>query len=126
MKYSATLLEHYQNPRNVGVFDNKNPSIGTGVVGTSQDGDVIRLQIKVDEAGTIIDTRFKTYGCVASIASSSFVSEWLKGKSLTDAMAMASTDIAKALNLPPLKIHCSILATEAVKAAVANYHSKQD
>lgn len=122
--YSDKVLDHYENPRNVGAFDATDARVGTGMVGAPQDGDVIRLQIKVSESGIIEDARFKTYGCGSAIASSSLISEWVKGKTLDQAMQIRNTEIAQELALPPVKIHCSILAEDVIKAAVRNYQEK--
>lgn len=122
--YSNTLMDHYRNPRNVGAFDTADKQVGTGLVGQPSQGEVVRLQLKVDN-GIITDTRFKTYGCAAAIAASSLVSEWLKGKNLQEALAIGNRQIAEALKLPPLKIHCSILAEDAIRAAVSNFQDKQ-
>lgn len=124
MAYSAKVLDHYENPRNVGSFDKSDASVGTGMVGAPACGDVMRLQIKVNEQGIIEDARFKTYGCGSAIASSSLVTEWVKGKTLDEALAIKNTQIAEELALPPVKIHCSILAEDAIKAAVADYKRK--
>jgi nitrogen fixation NifU-like protein len=124
MAYSDKVIDHYENPRNVGSFDKADPSVGTGMVGAPACGDVMKLQIKVDEAGVITDARFKTYGCGSAIASSSLVTEWVKGRSLDEAMAIRNTTIAEELALPPVKIHCSILAEDAIKAAVEDYRNK--
>ncbi|AJJ10549.1 nifU-like protein [Yersinia rohdei] len=124
MAYSEKVIDHYENPRNVGSFDNEDPTIGSGMVGAPACGDVMKLQIKVNEAGIIEDARFKTYGCGSAIASSSLVTEWMKGKSLDQASAIKNTQIAEELELPPVKIHCSILAEDAIKAAIADYKSK--
>ncbi|HHL2636989.1 TPA: Fe-S cluster assembly scaffold IscU [Yersinia enterocolitica] len=124
MAYSEKVIDHYENPRNVGSFDNADPTIGSGMVGAPACGDVMKLQIKVNEAGIIEDARFKTYGCGSAIASSSLVTEWMKGKSLDQAEAIKNTQIAEELELPPVKIHCSILAKDAIKAAIADYKSK--
>ena len=126
MAYSNTVIDHYENPRNVGTFDKNDESVGTGMVGAPACGDVMRLQIKVNDAGIIEDAKFKTYGCGSAIASSSLVTELLKGKSLDEAMAIKNSEIAEELELPPVKIHCSILAEDAVKAAVADYRKKRD
>ena len=123
MAYSDKVLDHYENPRNVGVLDNED-QVGTGMVGAPACGDVMRLQIKVNDAGVIEDARFKTYGCGSAIASSSLVTEWVKGKSLDEAMTIRNTDIAEELALPPVKIHCSVLAEDAIKAAINDYRSK--
>jgi len=124
MAYSDKVLDHYENPRNVGSFDKSDASVGTGMVGAPACGDVMKLQIKVNEQGVIEDARFKTYGCGSAIASSSLVTEWVKGKSLDEAMAIRNTEIAQELALPPVKIHCSILAEDAIKAAVKDYQDK--
>ena len=124
MAYSDKVLDHYENPRNVGAFDKGDDAIGTGMVGAPACGDVMKLQIKVNEQGLIEDAKFKTYGCGSAIASSSLVTEWVKGKSLDEALAIKNTQIAEELALPPVKIHCSILAEDAIKAAVADYKAK--
>ena len=126
MAYSEKVIDHYENPRNVGSFDNSDPSIGSGMVGAPACGDVMKLQIKVSDSGIIEDARFKTYGCGSAIASSSLITEWVKGKSLDEAAAIKNTQIAEELELPPVKIHCSILAEDAIKAAIADYKSKKD
>ena len=126
MAYSDKVLEHYEHPRNVGAFDKEEDGIGTGMVGAPACGDVMKLQIKVNPAtGLIEDARFKTYGCGSAIASSSLVTEWVKGKSLDEALTIKNSQIAEELALPPVKIHCSILAEDAIKAAVADYKQKQ-
>ncbi len=125
MAYSDKVIDHYENPRNVGTFNKDDSDVGTGMVGAPACGDVMRLQIKVNEAGIIEDAKFKTYGCGSAIASSSLITEWVKGKSLDDALAIKNSEIAEELELPPVKIHCSILAEDAVKAAVADYRKKQ-
>ena len=124
MAYSDKVLDHYENPRNVGAFDKGDESIGTGMVGAPACGDVMKLQIKVNEQGLIEDAKFKTYGCGSAIASSSLVTEWVKGKTLDQALAIKNTQIAEELALPPVKIHCSILAEDAIKAAVQDYKAK--
>ena len=124
MAYSDKVLDHYENPRNVGSFDKADTSIGTGMVGAPACGDVMKLQIKVNEKGIIEDAKFKTYGCGSAIASSSLLTEWVKGKTLAEAATIKNTQIAAELALPPVKIHCSILAEDAIKAAVADYKSK--
>jgi nitrogen fixation NifU-like protein len=125
MAYSDKVIDHYENPRNVGSFDKGDDAVGTGMVGAPACGDVMKLQIKVDPAtGLIEDARFKTYGCGSAIASSSLVTEWVKGKSLDEAMTIRNTQIAEELALPPVKIHCSILAEDAIKAAVQDYKAK--
>jgi len=129
MAYSDKVLDHYEHPRNVGSFDEKDIAagkVGTGMVGAPACGDVMKLQIKVDDAGRIIDTRFKTYGCGSAIASSSLATEWLKGKTLDEAETIKNTEIAEHLSLPPVKIHCSILAEDAIKAAIADYRRNHD
>ena len=126
MAYSDKVIDHYENPRNVGTFDKNDESVGTGMVGAPACGDVMRLQIKVNEEGIIEDAKFKTYGCGSAIASSSLITEWVKGKSLDDALAIKNSEIAEELELPPVKIHCSILAEDAVKAAVADYRKRQE
>ena len=125
MAYSEKVLDHYENPRNVGSFDKDDGHVGTGMVGAPACGDVMKLQIKVNENGIIEDARFKTYGCGSAIASSSLLTEWVKGKSLDEACEIKNTDIAEELALPPVKIHCSVLAEDAIKAAIENYHDKQ-
>ena len=125
MAYSDKVIDHYENPRNVGTFDKDDSDVGTGMVGAPACGDVMRLQIKVNDQGIIEDAKFKTYGCGSAIASSSLITEWVKGKSLDDALAIKNSEIAEELELPPVKIHCSILAEDAVKAAVADYRKKQ-
>ena len=124
MPYSDKLIEHYEHPKNVGTLDKNDESVGTGMVGAPACGDVMRLQIKVNDAGIIEDAKFKTYGCASAIASSSLVSEWVKGKSLEEAGKISNTQIAEELALPPVKIHCSILAEDAVKAAIDDYKAK--
>ena len=124
MAYSDKVLDHSENPRNVGAFDKGDDAIGTGMVGAPACGDVMKLQIKVNEQGLIEDAKFKTYGCGSAIASSSLVTEWVKGKSLDEALSIKNTQIAEELALPPVKIHCSILAEDAIKAAVADYKAK--
>ena len=124
MAYSNKVIDHYENPRNVGSFDKGDESIGTGMVGAPACGDVMKLQIKVNERGIIEDARFKTYGCGSAIASSSLVTEWVKGKTLDEAAKIKNTQIAEELALPPVKIHCSILAEDAIKAAVEDYRHK--
>lgn len=124
MAYSDKVLDHYENPRNVGKFENGDDSVGTGMVGAPACGDVMKLQIKVGEDGIIQDAKFKTYGCGSAIASSSLVTEWVKGKTLDQALSIKNTAIAEELALPPVKIHCSILAEDAIKAAVLDYQTK--
>ena len=125
MAYSEKVLDHYENPRNVGSFDKSDDQVGTGMVGAPACGDVMKLQIKVGEDGVISDAKFKTYGCGSAIASSSLVTEWVRGRSLDDALEIRNTQIAEELALPPVKIHCSILAEDAIKAAVADYKRKK-
>jgi nitrogen fixation protein NifU and related proteins len=125
MAYSEKLIDHYENPRNVGSMAKEDEDVGTGLVGAPACGDVMKLQIKVDAAtGTISDAKFKTFGCGSAIASSSLVTEWVKGKSIDEAMTIKNTQIAEHLSLPPVKIHCSVLAEDAIKAAIADYKSK--
>ena len=124
MAYSNKVIDHYENPRNVGVLDKNDAQVGTGMVGAPACGDVMKLQIKVGDNGIIEDAKFKTYGCGSAIASSSLVTEWLKGKSLDQAQAIKNMDIADELELPPVKIHCSVLAEDAIKAAIEDYRSK--
>ncbi len=126
MTYSNKVLDHYENPRNVGSFDKDDNSVGTGMVGAPACGDVMKLQIKVNADGMIEDARFKTYGCGSAIASSSLVTEWVKGKSLDEALQIKNSEIAEELALPPVKIHCSILAEDAIKAAVDDYQKRQE
>ncbi len=125
MAYSDKVLDHYENPRNVGAFDKQDPDVGTGMVGAPACGDVMRLQIKVNGQGVIEDARFKTYGCGSAIASSSLVTEWVKGKTLDEALRIKNTEIAEELALPPVKVHCSVLAEDAIKAAISDYQSKR-
>lgn len=126
MAYSDKVLDHYENPRNVGSFDKGDGTVGTGMVGAPACGDVMKLQIKVNDEGVIEDAKFKTYGCGSAIASSSLVTEWVKGKTLDQALDIKNTHIAEELALPPVKIHCSILAEDAIKAAVADYKAKHN
>lgn len=126
MAYSDKVIDHYENPRNVGTFDKNDDSVGTGMVGAPACGDVMRLQIKVNDEGVIEDAKFKTYGCGSAIASSSLVTEWVKGKTLDEALQIKNADIADELALPPVKIHCSILAEDAIKAAVSDYQARQE
>jgi len=126
MSYSDKVLDHYENPRNVGGFQADDASVGTGMVGAPACGDVMKLQIKVNDEGVIEEAKFKTYGCGSAIASSSLVTEWVKGKTLEQALEIKNTDIAEELALPPVKIHCSILAEDAIKAAVADYRNKHE
>ena len=125
MAYSEKVIDHYENPRNVGSMDKKDNSVGTGMVGAPACGDVMQLQIKVNDSGIIEDAKFKTYGCGSAIASSSLITEWVKGKSLDEAGAINNSQIAEELELPPVKVHCSILAEDAIKAAIADYKNKQ-
>jgi nitrogen fixation NifU-like protein len=125
MAYSNKVLDHYENPRNVGTLDKDDPSVGTGMVGAPACGDVMRLQIKVSEAGVIEDARFKTYGCGSAIASSSLLTEWVKGKTLAEASQIKNQAIADELALPPVKVHCSVLAEDAIRAAINDYARKQ-
>lgn len=125
MAYSEKVIDHYQNPKNVGTLDKSKKNVGTGLVGAPECGDVMRLQIEVDEnTGTITDAKFKTFGCGSAIASSSLATEWLKGKSVNDALKIDNMDIVEELNLPPVKIHCSVLAEDAIKAAINDYRVK--
>ena len=126
MAYSDKVIEHYENPRNVGSFDKDDPSVGTGLVGAPACGDVMKLQLKISDAGIIEDAKFKTFGCGSAIASSSLATEWLKGKSIDEAMAIKNTAIVEELALPPVKVHCSVLAEDAIKAAIKNYQDKQE
>ena len=126
MAYSKEVIDHYENPRNVGSFDKKDNNIGTGLAGAPACGDVMRLQIKVNDEGIIEDAKFKTYGCGSAIASSSLVTEWVKGRSLDDVLKIKNTEIVEHLSLPPVKIHCSVLAEDAIKAAIEDYKSKND
>ena len=125
MAYSDKLMDHYENPRNVGAFDKGDDTVGTGMVGAPACGDVMKLQIKVNEQGIIEDAKFKTYGCGSAIASSSLLTEWVKGKTLEEAKAIKNTDIAAELDLPPVKIHCSVLAEDAIRSAIEDYQKKQ-
>ena len=125
MAYSEKVVEHYENPRNVGAFDASDPEVGTGLVGAPACGDVMRLQIRVDDRGVIQDARFKTFGCGSAIASSSLATEWLKGKSLDEASTIHNSMIAEELSLPPVKIHCSVLAEDAIKSAIEDYKQKR-
>ncbi|HEX9243189.1 MAG TPA: Fe-S cluster assembly scaffold IscU [Anaeromyxobacter sp.] len=124
MAYSEKLIDHYENPRNVGSLDKNDPEVGTGLVGAPACGDVMKLQIRVNDQGVIEDAKFKTFGCGSAIASSSLVTEWVKGKTVDQALAIKNTDVASELNLPPVKIHCSVLAEDAIKAAVADWQKK--
>jgi nitrogen fixation NifU-like protein len=126
MAYSEKVIDHYNNPRNVGSLDKSDPSVGTGVVGAPECGDVMKLQIKVNQQGLIEDAKFKTFGCGSAIASSSLATEWLKGKTIDEASQIKNTDIVQELALPPVKIHCSVLAEDAIKAALADVKKKQE
>jgi nitrogen fixation protein NifU and related proteins len=127
MAYSDKVLDHYNHPRNVGSLDKTDPNVGTGMVGAPECGDVMKLQVKVDEAtGVIAEAKFKTFGCGSAIASSSLATEWLKGKTVDEALSIKNTDIVNELSLPPVKIHCSVLAEDAIKAAITDYKKKQD
>src|SRR3990172_5398567 len=123
MAYSEKVIEHYNNPRNMGSLDKSDPEVGTGIVGAPECGDVMKLQIKVDQ-GVIVDAKFKTFGCGSAIASSSLATEWLKGRTVNEAMQIKNTDIVNELHLPPVKIHCSVLAEDAIKAALEDYRKK--
>ena len=125
MSYSTKLIDHYENPRNVGTLDKADPSVGTGLVGAPACGDVMRLQIKVSDEGIIEDAKFKTFGCGSAIASSSLATEWVKGMTIDQAMTIKNTQIVEELNLPPVKIHCSVLAEDAIKSAIADYKAKR-
>jgi nitrogen fixation NifU-like protein len=125
MAYSNKVIEHYENPRNVGTLDKADPSVGTGLVGAPACGDVMRLQIKVNAAGIIEDAKFKTFGCGSAIASSSLATEWIKGKTVDEAETIKNSQIVEELNLPPVKIHCSVLAEDAIKSAISDYRKKQ-
>ena len=125
MAYSEKVIEHYENPRNVGSLDAADPNVGTGLVGAPACGDVMKLQIKVNELGVIEDAKFKTFGCGSAIASSSLATEWIKGMTVDQAMAIKNTQIVEELNLPPVKIHCSVLAEDAIKGAIADYKKKR-
>jgi nitrogen fixation NifU-like protein len=125
MAYSEKVIEHYENPRNVGSFDKDDPSVGTGLVGAPACGDVMKLQLKINDAGIIEDAKFKTFGCGSAIASSSLATEWVKGMTIDQAMAIKNTQIVEELNLPPVKIHCSVLAEDAIKGAIADYKAKR-
>ncbi|XP_051521854.1 iron-sulfur cluster assembly scaffold protein IscU-like [Myxocyprinus asiaticus] len=124
--YHKKVVDHYENPRNVGSMDKNAKNVGTGLVGAPACGDVMKLQIEVDEAGKIVDAKFKTFGCGSAIASSSLATEWVKGKSIDEALKIKNTEIAKELSLPPVKLHCSMLAEDAIKAALADYRLKQE
>lgn len=126
MSYSKEVLDHYENPRNVGSLDKEDPEVGTGIVGAPECGDVMKLQLRVNDAGLIEDAKFKTFGCGSAIASSSLVTEWVKGKTIDQASEIKNTHIVEELSLPPIKIHCSVLAEDAIKAAIINYLSKNN
>lgn len=126
MAYSEKVLDHYENPRNVGSLDKADKNVGTALVGAPSCGDVLKLQLKINDEGIIEDAKFKTFGCGSAIASSSLITEWVKGKSLTEAQQIKNTDIAEHLSLPPVKIHCSVLAEDAIKGAIQDYYSKQN
>ena len=125
MAYSEKVIDHYERPRNVGTLDNRDNSVGTGLVGAPECGDVMKLQIKVDEDGTIEDAKFKTFGCGSAIAASSLATDWIRGKSISEAETISNVDIVEELSLPPVKIHCSVLAEDAIKAAIDDYRKKQ-
>jgi len=125
MAYGDKVLDHYENPRNVGTMDKSDPNVGTGLVGAPACGDVMRLQVKIGDDGRILDAKFKTFGCGSAIASSSLVTEWVKGKSVDEALTIKNTQIAHELSLPPVKIHCSVLAEDAIKAAIADWKKKR-
>jgi nitrogen fixation NifU-like protein len=126
MSYSDKIIDHYQHPRNVGSFDKGDPNVGTGIVGAPECGDVMKLQIQCDAEGRIVDAKFKTFGCGSAIASSSLATEWVKGKTVDEALTIRNTDIVKELALPPVKIHCSVLAEDAIRAAIADYKGKRE
>lgn len=125
MAYGNKIIDHYENPRNVGSMDKNDASVGTGIVGAPECGDVMKLQIKCDENGRIVDAKFKTFGCGSAIASSSLATEWVKGKTIDEALEIKNTEIVKELSLPPVKIHCSVLAEDAIRAAIKDYQEKQ-
>ena len=125
MAYSEKVIDHYEKPRNIGSLDSRSKSVGTGLVGAPECGDVMKLQIQVDDENRIVDAKFKTFGCGSAIASSSLATEWIKGKSVVEASSISNTQIVKELSLPPVKIHCSVLAEDAIKAAIKDYKSKQ-
>jgi nitrogen fixation NifU-like protein len=125
MAYSEKVIEHYENPRNVGTMDKEDPNVGTGLVGAPACGDVMRLQLKIDDDGTIQDAKFKTFGCGSAIASSSLITEWVKGRTVDEALKISNKDVARELALPPVKIHCSVLAEDAIKAAIADFKKKR-
>jgi nitrogen fixation protein NifU and related proteins len=126
MAYSDKLIEHYENPRNVGTLDKNDPNVGTGLVGAPACGDVMRLQLRITDEGIIEDAKFKTFGCGSAIASSSLVTEWVKGKTVDQAMTISNKDVARELALPPVKIHCSVLAEDAIKAAIEDFKKKRE
>ena len=126
MAYSEKVIEHYENPRNVGSFDKSEENVGTGIVGAPECGDVMKLQLKINDAGIIEDAKFKTFGCGSAIASSSLATEWVKGMTIDQAMEIKNTQIVEELSLPPVKIHCSVLAEDAIKSAIADYKKKRD
>ena len=126
MAYSEKVIEHYENPRNVGSFDKDDPNVGTGLVGAPACGDVMKLQIRVNDQGVIEDAKFKTFGCGSAIASSSLATEWVKGKTIDEALEIKNTEIVKELSLPPVKIHCSVLAEDAIRAAIGDWKKKQE
>ncbi len=126
MAYSNKVVDHYENPRNVGAFDKAEQNVGTGIVGAPECGDVMKLQIKCDGNGRIVDAKFKTFGCGSAIASSSLATEWVKGKTIDEALEIKNTEIVKELSLPPVKIHCSVLAEDAIRAAIKDYHEKRE
>jgi len=126
MAYSDKVIDHYENPRNVGTLDKADPNVGTGLVGAPACGDVMRLQLKITDEGIIEDAKFKTFGCGSAIASSSLVTEWVKGKTVDQAMTISNKDVARELALPPVKIHCSVLAEDAIKAAIADFKKKRE
>jgi nitrogen fixation NifU-like protein len=126
MSYSDKVLDHYNHPRNIGALDKSDPNVGTGIVGAPECGDVMKLQIMIDEQDRIVDAKFKTFGCGSAIASSSLATEWVKGKTLDEALAIKNTDIVRELSLPPVKIHCSVLAEDAIRAAIADIQQKKN
>jgi nitrogen fixation protein NifU and related proteins len=126
MAYSDKVIDHYENPRNVGTMDKDDPNVGTGLVGAPACGDVMRLQLKIADDGTIQDAKFKTFGCGSAIASSSLATEWIKGRTIDEAESIKNSQIVEELNLPPVKIHCSVLAEDAIKSAIADYRRKQE
>ena len=126
MAYNDKVIQHFENPKNIGSFDKNDPSVGTGLVGAPECGDVMKLQIKVDENDKIVDTKFKTFGCGSAIATSSLATEWIKDKTLDEAQTVTNTELVEELSLPPVKIHCSVLAEDAIKAAILDYKNKQE